>query len=72
MNIEQQNVLCHRLKEQRLLNGWTLEQLAEKVGVSHVAISRWENNIRTPNMYNIIALAKAFGVSSDYLLGLED
>lgn len=54
------------------MNGWSLEQLAEKVGVSHVAISRWENNIRTPNMYNIIALAKAFGVSSDYLLGLED
>lgn len=69
---ETQNCFSIRLKEQRLLNGWSLEQLAEKVGVSHVAISRWENNIRTPNMYNIIALAKAFAVSSDYLLGLED
>lgn len=66
------NTISQRIKEQRLLNGWSLEQLAEKVGVSHVAISRWENNIRTPNMYNIIALANAFGVSSDYLLGLED
>lgn len=66
------NTISQRIKEQRLLNGLSLEQLAEKVGVSHVAISRWENNIRTPNMYNIIALAKAFGVSNDYLLGLED
>lgn len=61
-----------RLKELRIENGLSLKELANAIGVSDVAISRWENRQRTPNIESLIALAKFFRVSTDYLLGLED
>lgn len=65
-------IFCERLKELRLEKKLSKQQLAKEIGVSDVAISRWENNKRVPNIINLYALAEFFNVSSDYLIGLED
>ena len=46
-------------------------ELATKLGVSKGVISMWENGLREPSMSSLIAVAKFFGVSIDYLVGLE-
>ncbi|MGN1200722.1 MAG: helix-turn-helix domain-containing protein [Candidatus Caccovivens sp.] len=46
-------------------------ELAKQIGVSNGIISLWENGLREPNMSSLIALAKFFNVSIDYLVGLE-
>ena len=61
-----------RLKDLREENNLTLKQLGDAIGVSDIAISRWENNKRTPNIDSLLALCKYFKVSADYLIGLED
>lgn len=44
------------------------EQLAEKLGVSRQAVSRWESGETTPDMMNILGLCDIFEVSADYLI----
>lgn len=44
------------------------EQLAEKLGVSRQAVSRWESGETTPDMVNLLGLCNIFDVSADYLL----
>lgn len=63
---------AERLKELRQEKGLSLLTLSKEVGISDVALGRWENNLRTPNIDSLIILAKYFKVSADYLLGLED
>ena len=46
-------------------------ELAKALNVSKGVISLWENNLREPSMGSIKAIAIYFGVTSDYLLGLE-
>ena len=46
-------------------------QLARAIGVSNGIVSLWENKKREPTMGSLIALAKFFNVSLDYLTGLE-
>lgn len=46
-------------------------ELAKKLDVSKGIISLWENGLREPNMSSLIAIAKFFNVSIDYLVGLE-
>ena len=52
----------------RKSDGLTQEQLAEKLNVSRQAVSRWESGESAPDMYNLSAICKCFGVSSDYLI----
>ncbi len=61
-----------RLKELRMEKGISQYQLASVIGVSHVAIFLWEQDKRIPNLDSVIALAKFFNVSLDYMAGLED
>lgn len=61
-----------RLKELRKDFKISSVDLGKAIGVSHGAISRWEHCSRVPSAENIYNLAKFFGVSADYLLGLED
>lgn len=53
----------------RKMKGWTQEQLAELVGVSSVAVSKWERGISVPEVELLCKLADLFGVSVDELLG---
>lgn len=46
-------------------------ELAKQIGVSKGIISLWENGLREPNMYSLIALAKFFNVTIDFLVGIE-
>lgn len=56
-----------KIKELRKQRGITQEQLAESVGVSFQAVSKWENNIALPDISLAPILANYFGVSMDEL-----
>ncbi len=65
-------IFQERLKELRIASNLSARELANKIGVSFVAIYKWEKGERMPNLENLVALAKYFKVSIDYLCGLED
>lgn len=60
-----------RLKELRIENNLSQQKLAEKIGVTQKAIDFWEKGINEPKVSYVIKLAIFFGVSADYLLGIE-
>jgi transcriptional regulator with XRE-family HTH domain len=62
----------NRLKEIRIKNHLTQEELAEKLHTDKVQISRWENGKAIPRSEALIELSAILGVSVDYLLGLSD
>lgn len=55
----------------RKQNGWSQEELAEKMNVSRQAVSKWESAQTTPDLQRILELSRLFGVSTDYLLKEE-
>ena len=61
-----------RLKELRQERGLSIQALAKQVNIGSSSLCRWENNQAIVNGAQLIALAKFFGVTTDYLLGLED
>lgn len=60
--------LPDKIVELRKRNGWSQEDLAEKINVSRQAISKWEGGTAQPDASNILQLSKLFGVTTDYLL----
>lgn len=66
------NKFAERLKELRTDNGLNQIELANALDVSKGIISLWENGLREPGMYSLIAVAKYFGVTIDFLVGLAD
>jgi len=60
-----------RLKELRIENNLSQQKLAEKIGVTQKAIDFGEKGINEPKVSYVIKLAIFFGVSADYLLGIE-
>ena len=64
--------LFERIKELRMEKEVTQAEIAKSIGFTQRAIAYWETGQRMPNAQAIIVLAKYFGVSTDYLLGLED
>ena len=63
--------LSEKIIKLRKINGWSQEDLAERVNVSRQAISRWEGGTAQPDATNILQLSKLFGVTTDYLLNDE-
>ncbi len=61
-----------RVKQLRLDAGMTQEQLAGRIWVSKAAVSNYELSERNPSPETIIKIAKVFGVTTDYLFGLEE
>ena len=61
-----------KLQHLRTKKGLTQEQLAEKVCVSRVAVSKWEAGRGYPNLDSLKMLAKVFDVSIDALLSSEE
>lgn len=59
------------LKNLRCEQGIGQVELAKKLNVSTGIISLWENGLREPKLSNLIAIAKFFSVSIDYLAGLK-
>jgi len=56
------------LKDHRLRCQMTQEFVAERLGVSRQAVSKWENGTSDPSTSNLLALAKLYGVSAEELL----
>ena len=56
------------LKEHRVRCKMTQEFVAESLGVSRQAVSKWENGISDPSTSNLFALANLFGISVEELL----
>ena len=61
-------ILADKIIENRKKNGWSQEELAEKLGVSRQSVSKWEGAQSMPDMKKILQLAEVFDVSTDYLL----
>jgi transcriptional regulator with XRE-family HTH domain/multisubunit Na+/H+ antiporter MnhG subunit len=61
-------ILAEKIMELRKKNGWSQEELAEKMEVSRQSISKWESAQSVPDMGRIVRLSDLFGVSTDYLL----
>ena len=62
---------AEKLKSMRKQSGMSQEKLAEKIGVSRQAITKWENNSGIPDIENMLALSSLFNVSVDELLSNE-
>lgn len=60
--------LSEALREQRTRCKMTQEFVAEHLGVSRQAVSKWENGTSDPSTANLLALAKLFGISAEELL----
>ncbi|MCI9031332.1 MAG: helix-turn-helix transcriptional regulator [Clostridia bacterium] len=60
------------LKELRADSGISQAALAKAIGVTQKAIDFWEKDINEPKASYVVALAKFFDVSSDFLLGMEE
>ena len=60
--------LGEALKEQRTQCKMTQEFVAEHLGVSRQAVSKWENGSSDPSTSNLLALAKLYGISAEELL----
>ncbi|MEA4897335.1 MAG: helix-turn-helix transcriptional regulator [Eubacteriales bacterium] len=67
MNIE----IANRLAALRKQSGLSQEQLADRLGISRQAISKWERAESSPDTDNLIALAKLYQVSLDELLKMD-
>lgn len=64
--------ISERLQELRKKEGYSQEQVAEMLGLSRQAISKWESGQGKPEIDNLIKLTEIYHVSADYiLLGTE-
>ena len=61
--------LSETLKENRTRCKMTQEFVAETIGVSRQAVSKWENGTSEPNTSNLMALARLYGIPAEDLLG---
>lgn len=65
-------MLGQRILEMRMEMGWSQVDLAKRLGVAKQTISNWENENIQPSIEMLVRVAKLFGVTTDYLLGLDD
>ena len=66
------DLFCERLKDLRKEKGLGQIALAEKLDVGKSVISLWELGKCEPKLSSLVAMAKFFDVTIDYLAGLED
>lgn len=64
MNVE----IANKLVQLRKKHGLSQEELAEKIGVSRQAVSKWERAESSPDTDNLISLAKIYNLSLDDML----
>ena len=63
--------LAEKLKSMRKQTGMSQEQLAEKLGVSRQAVTKWETDAGIPDIENVMAISALFDISMDELLSNE-
>ncbi|MBK1621768.1 transcriptional regulator [Lamprobacter modestohalophilus] len=59
-------MIADRIRQARLAAGLTLGSLGEKVGVSHTAIQKYEKGLLTPSSSQLLKLARACGIRTEY------
>ena len=62
----------NRIAEQRKQKNFSQEYIAEKLGISRQAVSKWEKDLSKPDTSNLIKLAELFNVSVEYLTADKD
>lgn len=65
-------MLGQRIYELRISRGWNQVQLAKQLNITKQTVSNWENENIQPSVEMLVRIARLFGVSSDYLLGLDE
>ncbi|MDE7208522.1 MAG: helix-turn-helix domain-containing protein [Clostridia bacterium] len=66
------SIFNKRLKKLRISKNLSQDQLAKRTGLTQTSINHWENGKCQPNANAIVALARYFDVTTDYLLGESD
>jgi transcriptional regulator with XRE-family HTH domain len=66
------NIFAERFKELRVSNGLSQAQMAEKIFINRSAINNYEHQENLPKVDVMMQICQVFGVSADYLLGLDD
>ncbi|MBQ5514067.1 MAG: helix-turn-helix transcriptional regulator, partial [Oscillospiraceae bacterium] len=56
------------LKAYRKKNGYTQDDIAEKLGVSRQAVAKWERGESVPDIESVVSLAGIYGVTVDLLI----
>lgn len=61
-------ILADKIIRLRKKNGWSQEELANKMNVSRQAVSKWEGAQSIPDIEKVLQMSELFGVTTDYLL----
>ena len=64
-------ILADKIIRLRKKNGWSQEELADKMNISRQAVSKWERNLSFPDISSIPKLAEIFEVSVDELIQVK-
>ena len=60
--------LAEKISTFRKKNGWSQEELAERLNVSRQSVSKWESAQSIPELDKIVQMSELFGVSTDQLI----
>lgn len=66
------NIVAERIKGLRTERGIGQNLMAKELEVSNASISYWENAKQEPSAQAVYKMARYFGVSADYILGIEN
>lgn len=64
--------MLNNMRAERARNNFSIEQVADKIGVHQNAVSRWENGQTEPSARNLISLCRLYGCTPEYLLDMTD
>ena len=64
-------MVADRIKSLRAQRGLTQTELSKQLGITRSSVNAWEMGISVPSTQYIVELAGIFGVSTDYLLGVD-
>ena len=64
-------MVADRIKSLREQRGLTQTELSKQLGITRSSVNAWEMGISVPSTQYIVELAGIFGVSTDYLLGVD-
>ena len=65
-------MIAEKIKALREARGWSQAELSRRLGITRNGVNSWEQGLSMPSPACLVDLAKVFGVSTDYLLGLDD
>lgn len=65
-------MLGQRIYQLRTAAGWSQVDLAKRLNIAKQTVSNWENENIQPSIEMLVRLARLFGTTTDYLLGLDE